>query len=475
MVMGEYTLKTEVLVVGGGPGGYAAAFRAADLGLEVTVVEMAERLGGVCLQRGCIPSKSLLFVSQLLYDAGRAGDLMGVSFAPPQVDLDKLRAWKDGVIDRLTGGLMTMAKRRDVEVVRGRAIFEGSDKVRLEDSELTEIEFKHAILASGSRPIVLPGMEFRPGGRVMDSTGALALPDIPESLLVVGGGYIGLELGSVYAALGSRVTVVELTDRLLPGTDKELVRPLGRRLSELFAAIHLNTKVKTLEEKEDRVLVTLEGQVEQPEQSFDRVLISVGRRPNSQDIGLESTRVQLDERGFVQVDEQQRTADERILAIGDVVGGMMLAHKAIHEGKVAAEVLAGRPAAFDAQAIPAVVYTDPQVAWCGLTEEEAKARGQQVQVTRFPWGASGRAVTMEATEGLTKFLVEPETGRLLGMGIVGRDAGELISEGVLAVEMGASAEDVALSIHPHPTLSETVEEAAALFLGSPTHTLPRKR
>jgi dihydrolipoamide dehydrogenase len=474
MVMGELTQKTDLLIVGGGPGGYAAAFRAADLGLEVTVVDVEGRLGGTCLFRGCIPSKTLLALALLMDEAGQAA-AMGIEFGRPQVHLDAVRAWRDKVVNQLAGGVGTLARQRDVQVVKARAVFEGAQRVRLHGSELTNLDFRHAIVATGSQPIALPGVPFREGGRVMDSTGALALADIPATLLVVGGGYVGLELGSVYAALGSRVTVIEAFDRLLPGTDRELVRPLARRLEERFAAIYLNTKVQTLEERAGEVVVTFEGKVEPAQQSFERVLVAIGRRPSSAGLGLETTGVQLDERGFVQVDEQRRTADEHIYAIGDVVGGAMLAHKAMFEGKVAAEVLAGQPSAFDVRAIPAVVFTDPQVAWCGLTDEEAKKQGKAVQVTRFPWTASGRALTLGATEGLTKFIVEPATGRVLGVGIVGREAGELIAEGVLAVEMGALAEDVAQSMHAHPTLSETEAEAAGAFLGSATHILARKR
>lgn len=474
MVMGEYTQETQVVVVGGGPGGYAAAFRAADLGLEVTMVDLEERPGGVCLYRGCIPSKTLLFLGELIYDAGRAPD-MGITFGQPQIDLDRVRAFKDETVDRLTKGLAYLNKKRDIQFIQARATFEGSDTLSLESADISHIRFQHAILATGSHPIALPGVEFKAGSRIMDSTGALALPDIPARLLVVGGGYIGLELGSVYAGLGSEVTVVELTEGLLPGVDRDLVRLLQRRLKREFAKIYLETKVTEMEEDEDGVTVHLEGKVKEKdaEQRFDRVLISVGRRPNSQGLGLDKTQVEVDERGFVVVDRSQRTADERILAIGDVVGGAMLAHKAMYEGKIAAEVLAGEPAAFDARAIPAVVFTDPQIAWCGLSETDAEEQGRPYEVGRFTWGASGRAVTMDAAVGLTKILFDPETKRALGVGIVGRDAGELIAEGVLAVEMGALAEDIALSIHPHPTLSETVGEAAEDLLGLPIHTLPR--
>ena len=336
------------------------------------------------------------------------------------------------------------------------------------------MKFRHAIIATGSRPIAFPGTEFKPGGRIMSSTGALALADVPQNLLIIGGGYVGLELGTVYAALGSRVSLVELADRLLPGVDSDLVEPLHRRLTSIFDSIHLNTKVASIQETDNGVTVVLEGDIEKPEQQYDRVLVAIGRRPSSADIGLESTQVELDDRGFIKVDDQLRTTDERIFAVGDVAGGLMLAHKATREGKVAAEVIAGQPSAFDVRAIPAVVYTDPQIAWCGLTEEEARAQNISIEIQRFPWKFSGRATTMGAPEGLTKIIVDPDSGRIIGVGICGRDTEGLISEGVLAIEMGALAEDMALSIHPHPTLSETEGEAAELYLGSATHILSVK-
>lgn len=474
MVMGEMTQEVDVVVVGGGPGGYAAAFRAADLGLDVALIEKDATLGGVCLNRGCIPSKTLLHVSQLLYDARHAGDL-GLRFAEPEIDLDRVRSFKDGVVSKLTGGLDRLAKQRGVQVVRGAATFESSTTLRVVGAEVAHFKFKHAIIATGSSPIMLPGVEIREGGRIMDSTGALALPDIPERLLVIGGGYVGLELGSFYATLGSRVTVVEMMDSLIAAADADLARPLLRRIKETFAAVYTQTKVTALYEDENGVDVTFEGQTDPAQQRFDRVLVAVGRRPNSKGLGLENTRVVVDARGFIQVDAQQRTADPHIFAVGDVVGGLMLAHKAMREGKVAAEVIAGQPAAFDVLAIPAVVYTDPQLAWAGLTENEARAQQRPIKVARFPWSASGRALTMDAPEGMTKIIADPETGRVLGFGIVGREAGEMIAEGVLAIEMGALAEDVALTIHAHPTLSETEGEVAELFLGSATHILPGKR
>ncbi len=473
MVMGEMTQEVQLAIIGGGPGGYAAAFRAADLGLDVMIISDDERLGGVCLLRGCIPSKSLLHVSNLLYDARHARDI-GLAFGEPEIDLDQVRGFKDKVVDKLTSGLMYIADKRGVQVVKGRASFEDSETLRLQGADLAHVKFEHCIVATGSRPIALPGTEFRRNGRIMDSTGALDLSDVPDRLLVVGGGYVGLEMGSVYAALGSKVTVVEMLDRLIAQADEDLARPLVRRIEQIFEAVYTSTKVAEMEEDDEGVEVTFEGEVEKTER-FDRVLVSVGRRPNSNDLGLENTKVEVSERGFIQVDDRQRTADERIFAIGDVVGGVMLAHKAMYEGRIAAEVLAGEPSAFDARAIPAVVYTDPALAWAGLTENEAREQGREIEVTRFPWTASGRALTMDAPEGMTKLITDPESGLVLGYGVVGREAGEMISEGVLAIEMGAVAEDVAMAIHPHPTLAETQGEVAELFLGSATHLLPQKK
>jgi dihydrolipoamide dehydrogenase len=474
MVMGELTGETEVLVIGSGPGGYSAAFRAADLGLDVTMVDSAPRPGGECLFRGCIPSKTLLYLAELIHDARRARD-MGVTFGPPEIDLKSLRAWKDKVIDTLADGLMTLSRKRGVQLLRGRAVFEASDRVRVFDSEVSRIRFRHAVLATGSRVRPFPDTDFPAGGRIMDSSGALSLVDIPETLLVLGGGYVALELGSVYAALGSRVTLAVRSDRLLRGADSDLTVPLVRRLEETFESILFNALPTGLKEDDTGVKVTWKGGTSERPERFDRVLVAVGRQPNSSDLGLEKTKVKINKPGFVEVDERQRTADERIFAIGDVAGGPMLAHKAFHEGKVAAEVIAGEPSAFDFRAIPAVVYTDPQVAWAGLTEEQATKEGRKVNIERYPWKFSSRAVTMGATDGLTKMLIDPETGRVLGLGITGRATEGMISEGVLAIEMGSLAQDLALSIHPHPTLSETVGEAAEIFLGSVTHMLPKKK
>ena len=472
MVMGEFTVEAQVLVVGGGPGGYAAAFRAADLGLDVTIVDAGGRLGGVCLFRGCIPSKTLLHVAEIMDDARRAEE-MGVDFGKPTVDLDRLRAWKNAVTEKLAGGLLELCKRRGIQLIKGRATFESPDTARLSGADVARIRFKHAIIASGSTPRPLPDLSFRQGGRIMNSTGALALADVPGRLLVVGGGYVGVEIGSIYAALGSRVTLVEGSSRLLAGADADLVRPLQSRLSEIFETIHFKTGIRTMSEGDNAVEVVLDGEESGAPMQFDRVLVAVGRSPGSEGLGLENTRVEVDGRGFIRIDGQCRTAQPNIFAVGDIVGGAMLAHKAMYEGKVAAEVIAGKPSAFDVQAIPAVVYTNPQLAWCGLTEEEARKQGRRVKVTRFSWSASGRAVSMGVgARGLTKIVGDAESGRLLGMGIVGREAGEMISEGVLAIEMGALAEDVALTMHPHPTLSESEEEAAEAFLGTATHIMP---
>jgi dihydrolipoamide dehydrogenase len=469
MVVGEARIETEVLVIGGGPGGYAAAFQAAHRGLDVVLVSDEPRLGGVCLLRGCIPSKTLLSVSDLIQQTRRAVE-RGVHFDEPTIELEELRGWKDHVVERLTDGLEHLAERRRVRVVRGRAVFAGSHEVRLENSEEADrVRFDHAIVSVGSRPIPLPGTEF--GGRIMDSSRALELDEIPGNLLVVGGGYVGLELGMVYATLGTAVTVAELTDGLLPGTDRDLVKPLRRRVDELFEEVLLETEVAGLEQIDDGVRVEVSGD----ERTFERVLVAIGRRPNTDELGLDETEVRTDDDGFVTVDEQRRTADEAIFAIGDVAGGMQLAHEAMHEGRVAADVIAGEPAAFDRRAVPAVVYTDPEVAWCGLTERDAASEGIEVEVARYPWSASGRAASIGATDGMTKLLLEPKTERVMGVGIVGPDAEALIAEGALAVEMGAVARDLAMTVHPHPTLSETLGEAAEAFFGSATHLARRTR
>lgn len=472
--MGEFSQETEVLVIGGGPGGYAAAFRAADLGLDVTMVDTDLKPGGVCLFRGCIPSKTLLYITEIMHDASRAEE-MGLTFSRPEIDLNRLRSWKNKVINKLADGLADLTRKRGILFIQGHAAFEDSTHARVMNTGTSHIRFKHAIVATGSSTRRPAGVEFRPGGRIMDSTGALEFADIPERLLVVGGGYVGLEIGSIYASLGSGVTLVEFADQLLRGIDTDLARPLLNRLDTLFHSIHYRTKVASYKEDPEWVDVTFDGKLENKNQRFDRVLVAIGRTPNSSVIGLENTRVSTNERGFIQVNEQMRTTDERIFAVGDVVGGAMLAHKAMHEGKVAAEVIAGLPSAFDFLTVPSVVYTDPQIAVCGLGEDQAKKRGIKYKIARFPWAASGRAVSMGVSRGMTKIVIDPDSQRVLGMGIVGRDAGEMISEGVLAIEMGALAEDLALSIHPHPTLSESEEEVAEAFLGSSTHILPQKK
>jgi dihydrolipoamide dehydrogenase len=464
-------LESDLVVVGAGPGGYAAAFLAADKGMRVTLVDAAEKLGGACLHVGCIPSKALLHVAKVITDTRDAGHF-GVQFGSPKIDIAGVRSYWMKIVDNLAKNLLELAKRRKVDFIRARASFADSQTLQLDNG--SRLRFRHCILAVGSSPLRLPALNLE-SPRVMDSTAALRLEELPKSLLVVGGGYIGLELGYVYAALGSRVTVVELTDGLLPGVDRDLVRPVQTRLNSLFHKIHLSTKVVRLKETPSGIQATLEGEgVEEREPVFDRVLIAVGRRPNSQGLGLEKTKVQMDDKGFIRVNDQRRTTDEAIFAIGDVAGEPMLAHKASHEGKVAAEVIAGEATVFDAQAIPAVVFTDPEVAWCGLTETEARRQQRTVKVARFPWAASGRAATLERPEGLTKLILDPESERVLGVAMVGVGAGELIAEGVLAVEMAATARDLALIIHPHPTLTETVGEAAETIYGTATHILRKK-
>jgi len=475
-------INVQVVVVGGGPGGYAAAFLAADLGLKTAIVDPELNPGGVCVYRGCIPSKALLHVANLLGEA-RHAEAWGVTFGEPKIDLDKLRTFKDAVVKRLTSGTGLLAKSRKVQYVQGLAELVDANtlRVKLVSGAEETIQFEHAILATGSVPVVPPSLRLPGNGdlRVMDSTTALDLPDVPRSLLVVGGGYIGLELGSVYAALGSSVTVVEMTDGLLPGVDRDLVDVLGKRLKQTMKAILLKTRVTQLKPEAAGIRVTLEGeQVGKDvaaEQVFDRVLVAVGRRPNASVPGLDRTRVRLDERGFIVVNEQMRTDEPSIFAIGDVTGEPMLAHKASHEGRVAAEVIAGEKSAFAPRAIPAVVFTDPEIAWAGLTESQAQKAGRPVTIAKFPWAASGRALTLDRVDGLTKLVVDPSTERILGVGLVGPNAGELIAEGVLAIEMGANVTDLKLSIHPHPTLTETLMESAEVFFGQATHVYKPKR
>jgi dihydrolipoamide dehydrogenase len=430
----------------------------------------------VCLYRGCIPSKTLLHVAKLVNEAKHAS-AWGVTFADPTIDLDTLRGWKDGVVQKLTGGLGQLSKQRKITFVQGRASFEGAQSLRIEraTADTTTLTFHHAIIATGSRPASVPGLSID-SPRVMDSTSALGLRDVPKDLLVVGGGYIGLELGTVYAALGSRVSVVEMMPGLLPGADRDLVNVLARRLESVFEAIMLNAKVVEMKETARGVTVRFDGDgIEPKERVYDKVLVSVGRKPNSAIPGIERTKVQTDTRGFITVDAHRRTAEPSIYAIGDVVGEPMLAHKASHEARVAVESIQGENVTFEPRAIPAVVFTDPEIAWCGLTETEAKKQGLQVEVARFPWAALGRAVAIDRPEGFTKLLIDPATERVLGVGIVGAGAGELIAEGVLAVEMAALAADLKLSIHPHPTLSETLMEAAEVFFGQSTHVYRPKR
>ena len=468
-------ISTQLVVVGGGPGGYAAAFLAADLGLSTTLVDPELNPGGVCVYRGCIPSKALLHVAKLV-DESRHAKAWGVEFGEPKIDLDKLRAFKDNVVKRLTSGTGQLVKFRKVRYLQGYAeIVDAHNlRVKLAGGGEEAVQFEHAILATGSVPAIPPTLKVD-DPRVMDSTAALDLPDIPSSLLVVGGGYIGLELGTVYATLGSAVTVVEMTPGLLPGADRDLVEILAKRVRQTMKSVLLETKVVEMKPEAKGVRVAFEGNADQKEQLFDRVLVSVGRRPNSKIPGLEKTHVQVDRRGFIMVDEQRRTHEPSIFAIGDVVGEPMLAHKASHEGRVAVEVMAGENVAFSPRAIPAVVFTDPELAWAGLTEAQANTDGRHVTVAKFPWGASGRAITLDRTDGLTKLILDPETERLLGVGLVGPGAGELIAEGVLAIEMGANATDLKLTIHPHPTLTETLMESAEVFFGQATHVFRPKR
>ena len=474
-------MHSPVVVLGGGPGGYAAAFLAADEGLSVTIVEAEPQLGGTCLLRGCIPSKALLHVAKVIAEVEELKNDWGVEYSgAPSINVDKVRERKNKVISNLTGGLGNLAKRRGVTVIQARGTFIDSTTLKLEgqhesipdDGQLT---FDHCIIATGSVPAMPPAFDIG-SDRVMDSTGALALKDIPETLLVVGGGYIGLEMGSVYAQLGSKVSVVELGDGLLPGADRDLVRPLARQIDKLCdGRVFLNTKVGSLAEVGDKVEVTFEGPKKFGHEQYDRVLISIGRRPVTRGLGLENTKVVVNERGFIVCDNQQRTADEHLFAIGDVAGDPMLAHKASHEGRVAAEVLAGKPSTFDKLAIPAVVFTDPEIAWAGITEEEAKRDGVDFEVESYPWAASGRAQALGLTNGMTKWLVDPSTHRVIGCGIVGTGAGELIAEAVLAIEMGCEIHDITETVHPHPTLSETLMNAGEVHLGTATEIYKPKR
>ncbi len=474
--MAAETYDTDLVVLGAGPGGYTAAFRAADLGLRVVLVERYPKLGGVCLNVGCIPSKALLHVAEVVHAAGALAE-HGVSFGRPEIDLDRLRSWKNEVVGRLTGGLEGLAERRKVRVLQGTARFAGPHELLLEGpNEHQRLSFAQAIIATGSRVVKIPGVPYD-DPRVMDSTDALALAEVPESLLLVGGGIIGLEMAMVYGALGTKLTVVELLEGLIPGCDRDLVKPLEKRLrGELDAEIHLGTKVAAIESSEAGLIASLVGPDSSQTSTFDRALIAVGRRPNGDLIGADAAGVNVDERGFIGVDREQRTNVPHIFAIGDIVGEPMLAHKASHQAKVAAENAAGKRSAFDARAIPSVAYTDPEIAWVGLNEIEAKATEIAYEKAAFPWSASGRSLGMGRTDGRTKLLFDPVTKRLLGAGIVGPGAGDLISEIALAIEMDCEAADLALTIHPHPTVSETIHFAAEAFEGTITDLyLPKRR
>jgi dihydrolipoamide dehydrogenase len=466
--------EVRLLVIGGGPGGYPAALHAADHGIQTILVDEDGKLGGVCLNRGCIPSKALLHTAKIIREVQEAAE-HGVYFGQPTIDLPKLRDFVQGkVVKRLTGGIGALCKGRGVETITGQASFIDAHTVEISGPTPQRIRFQNCIIATGSVPAVPKPWQLG-DERIMDSTGALLLPDIPKKLLVIGGGYIGLEIGSVYAAMGSQVTVVEATDGLLPLADRDLVAPLETKLRKEFAAIWLNTKVAGMKPTPEGIVVTLEGKDIPGEVTFDRVLISVGRRPNSAALKLENVGIKTDERGFIPVDAQRRTVVPHIQAIGDVAGEPGLAHKATAEARVAVEVLMGEPAVWDPRAIPAVIFTDPEIAWAGITEKEATQKNVPVEVLKFPWAASGRAVANGRTEGLTKMLIDPATKRILGVGIVGTSAGEMISESVLAIEMGAVARDVLESIHPHPTLSETVMESAEMAYGSATHSMSKKK
>ncbi|HRX53852.1 MAG TPA: dihydrolipoyl dehydrogenase [Verrucomicrobiales bacterium] len=467
------SIKSDIVIVGGGPGGYAAAFYAADLGRQVTLIERDDRLGGVCMNRGCIPSKALLNASHTIV-AARESAKRGITFGEPEINLDKLREWKSGILTKLAGGLKMLAEKRGVTVIHGRGYFEDSSTLRVEtESGQQFLGFSKAIVAVGSRP-ALPKVFDLGNPRVMTSTEALEIEEIPEKLLVIGGGYIGMELGTVYATLGSRVTVVEALDSILLGADPDLARPVLLYAKKAFQELRFKAKVTKMSTVGKQIKVITEHEGTQLEELFDRVLVSVGRSPNSQDLGLENTGAVLDDKGFIVVNERQQSADPNIFAIGDIAGGVMLAHKASKEARIAVEEITGDSQGASQAIIPAVVFTDPEVAWCGLTESEAKGKGIDVRVAKFPWGASGRAMTLDRVDGLTKLIIEPGTDRILGVGIVGQGAGELIGEGIVAVEMGATAKDLALIVHPHPTLSETLMEAAEVYYGHATHTLAAK-
>ncbi len=468
--------KSKLTVIGGGPGGYAAAFFAADLGMDVTLINTDKNPGGVCLYKGCIPSKALLHVAKLINETDEAKN-WGIEFGKPNINLDKLRDWKTSVVNKLTGGLGILSKQRKITYIQGKAKFINSTTLKISktDGSSEEFSFEKAIIATGSVIASIPAFEIN-SKRVLNSTTALDLPAIPKSLLVIGGGYIGLELGSVYQALGSKVSVVEMMPGLLPGADRDLVSYLAKRVEKKFDKIMLKSKVQEMKEVKDGINVKIEdenGKVS--EFVYDYVLTSIGRKPETKGLGLENTNVKINERGWIIVNEQMQTDEPSIYAIGDIVGEPMLAHKASHEGRVAVEAIAGHKVAFEPKAIPAVVFTDPEIAWAGLTETKAKEQGINYEAAKFPWAASGRATTLGRSDGVTKLILDPETQMILGVGICGPGAGELIAEGVLAIEMGANATDLKLTIHPHPTLSETVMEAAEVFFGQSTHMYKPKR
>lgn len=463
-------MNKNIVVIGGGPGGYAAAFYAADLGMNVTLVDMEKNPGGVCLYRGCIPSKALLHVAKLINEAKEAKS-WGIDFGEPQIDLDKLRGFKNKVVKKLTGGLGLLSNQRKINYVQGRASFASSSSIIVskEDGSKEEISFDKAIIATGSVIASIPSLQIE-SKRLLNSTSALDLPAIPKSLLVVGGGYIGLELGSVYAALGSKVSVVEFMDRILPGADQDLVAHLQKRISKSFDKIMLQSKVVEIKEEGEGLTVKIENKDKQIEEHhFDYVLMSIGRKPQTAGLGLENTQVKVNERGWIIADKSLKTDDDNIYAIGDIVGEPMLAHKASHEGRIAVDAISGKKVAFEPLAIPAVVFTDPEIAWAGVTENQAIEKGLKFELAKFPWAASGRATTLDRSDGVTKLIIDTDTERILGIGICGPGAGEMIAEGVLAIEMGATVKDLALTIHPHPTLSETVMEAAELFYGHSSH------
>jgi dihydrolipoamide dehydrogenase len=468
-------IKTELVVVGAGPGGYAAAFYAADLGKKVILVEQDKRLGGVCLNRGCIPSKALLHATELIADTHDSA-ARGITFAPPQLDVTKLRAWKEAILTKLGLGIAGLAQRRGVQVMHGRGYFEDSHTLRVETEAGQQfIQFEKAIIAVGSKP-ALPKAFDLGNPRIMTSTEALEIEDVPAELLVIGAGYIGMELGTVYARLGSRVTVVEALDSILTGADADLARPVAKFAEKAFKQLRVKTKVAKLATAGKQIKAVIDdGSGASKEELYDRVLVSVGRVPNAADLGLENTKVERDDKGFIKVNSRLESSDPAISAIGDIAGGVLLAHKAHKEARVAVEAICGESSVWENIVVPAVVFTDPEVAWAGLTESEAAAQGRKVEIVKFPWGASGRALTFDRIDGLTKLIIDPETERILGVGIVGHGAGELIAEGTLAIEMGATARDLAETVHPHPTLSETLMEAAELFFGHATHAYIRKR